>query len=71
MSSTEEKKRSITKAITWRATGTLDTILISYIFTGSLKIATTIGSFEVVTKMILYYFHERAWAKVPWGRTRL
>ncbi len=54
-------KISLLKSITWRITGTLDTMLISYLITGSLKAATAIGTVEVVTKMGLYYIHERVW----------
>ncbi len=57
-------KRHIAKTITWRIVGTFDTILLSYIITGNLKIGFTIGFVEVFTKMILYYFHERAWYKL-------
>lgn len=58
----ESHKRSITKAISWRILGTADTLLLSYIFTGSLVIAGSIASAESVTKIVLYYLHERAWA---------
>ncbi len=60
--------RSIMKAITWRIVGTLDTIVLSYFVTGKMIAAVTIGSFEVVTKMILYFLHERLWAIIRWGR---
>jgi len=63
----ERKTRSWTKAISWRITGTADTILISYLLTDSLKVAASIGGIELITKMILYYFHERAWANIKWG----
>jgi len=55
------RKRHILKTITWRIVGTLDTMILSWIITGSLKIGMTIGGVEVITKMVLYYFHERAW----------
>lgn len=55
------------KTLSWRATATIDTLLISYFVTGSLALAGSIASFEVVTKMLIYYFHERAWSKVRWG----
>lgn len=55
------RKRHILKTITWRIVGTLDTMILSWIITGSLKIGMAIGGVEVITKMILYYFHERAW----------
>ncbi len=55
------KKRHIVKTITWRIVGTLDTFLLSWLITGSVKIGAAIGGIEIITKMILYYFHERAW----------
>jgi len=57
------KRRHILKTVTWRIIGTLDTMILSWIITGSLKIGVAIGGVEVVTKMILYYLHERAWYK--------
>jgi uncharacterized membrane protein len=57
------KKRHILKTISWRIIGTLDTMILSWIITGNWKIGVAIGGVEVVTKMILYYLHERAWYK--------
>ena len=57
-------KRHIVKSVTWRIIGTLDTILLSWFITGSLKWGVTIGGVELFTKIILYYFHERAWYKL-------
>src|SRR4030042_5213410 len=56
--------KSIIKSISWRIVGTLDTMIISYFITGKITIAVSIGSVEVVTKTILYYFHERIWAHI-------
>jgi uncharacterized membrane protein len=64
----ETHSRSLLKAISWRVTGTIDTMLISLVITGSLKLAAAIGITEVATKSLLYYLHERAWLKVPYGR---
>jgi len=64
----ETKRRSVVKAITWRTLGTLDTIVISYILTGHIKIAMSIGGIEIFTKMILYFFHERIWNMIQWGK---
>lgn len=58
-----EKKRHILKTITWRIVGTIDTIILSWVITGNLKIGMAIGGVEVITKMILYYLHERTWYK--------
>ena len=66
--SREAHSRSLAKAISWRATGTLDTFVISYIITGQLVLASSIAGTELLTKIVLYYFHERAWAVIPWGR---
>jgi uncharacterized membrane protein len=66
----EKPYRSVVKTISWRTVGTLDTIIISYFITGNLVMAASIGSIEVVTKMILYYFHERAWNKLSFGRVK-
>lgn len=57
------KKRHILKTISWRVIGTLDTMILSWIITGNWKVGVAIGGVEVVTKMILYYLHERAWYK--------
>jgi len=56
-------KRHLAKAITWRITGTLDTILIGWLITGSIEVGALIGGIEVLTKTVLYYVHERVWYK--------
>ena len=56
--------KSIMKSVSWRIIGTVDTMIISYFITGRVTIAITIGSVEVLTKTILYYFHERLWAHI-------
>jgi uncharacterized membrane protein len=62
------KQRSALKAITWRVIGTADTFLLSWFITKEPVTAGAIASLEVLTKTILYYFHERGWNKVKWGR---
>ncbi|MGJ8665804.1 MAG: DUF2061 domain-containing protein [Patiriisocius sp.] len=57
-------KRHIAKAITWRFVGTIDTIVLSWIITGNPLTGLKIGFAEVITKMILYYLHERVWFKI-------
>lgn len=64
----EAHTRSLIKAISWRITGSIDTFVISLIVTGKISLAGTIASVEVITKIALYYFHERVWAIVTWGR---
>lgn len=64
----EKPIRSIVKSISWRAVGTIDTILISWIVTGKIDTALSIGAIELITKMILYFFHERVWNTIKWGK---
>ena len=64
----EGQSRSLLKAVTWRALGSIDTFVISYFVTGRLVFAASIASVETFTKIVLFYFHERAWAFVPMGR---
>lgn len=64
----EKPLRSLIKSISWRVVGTLDTVLISWFITGKLDLAFTIGSIELVTKMVLYFFHERLWNSIKWGK---
>lgn len=66
----ERHYRSVVKTISWRTVGTIDTMIISYFITGNLVMAVSIGSIEVVTKMVLYYLHERAWNKTDFGRIK-
>lgn len=64
----EKLKRSLLKTFSWRITGTIDTIIITLLITGDLNIAATIGVVEIFTKLALYYFHERIWNKINYGK---
>ena len=67
---TEKSYRSLVKAVSWRMTGTMDTIVISFLITGRVKWALSIGGVEVFTKIALYYAHERIWNKISFGRAK-
>ena len=60
-------KRHLLKTITWRVLGTLDTLLLAWIISGNIVIGIKIGSIEIITKMILYYLHEKVWYKFDYG----
>tara|TARA_R100001594_G_scaffold145924_1_gene196636 strand:- start:222 stop:443 length:222 start_codon:yes stop_codon:yes gene_type:complete len=64
------RKRHLLKTFTWRVVGTLDTILLGWLVSGDPTVGVAIGSLEVITKMILYYLHERAWYSVDFGIQR-
>ncbi len=67
-SSQEKMKRSLVKTISWRIVGTIATVVISYAITGTLALAFSIGVIELISKLVLYFFHERAWNKIKWGK---
>ena len=60
----QSHKRHIAKAVTWRVVGTIDTILLSWLISGDPWVGLKVGVSEVLTKMVLYYFHERVWFKI-------
>ena len=64
----EYKIRSILKTLTWRITASLDTFVIAWIITGDWKMGGSIAGIEVITKIFFYYFHERIWNKIKWGK---
>ena len=64
----EKTSRSLLKSISWRILGTIDTIIISYLITNTLEFALRIGFVELLTKMGLYFLHERLWNKIKWGK---
>ncbi|HZR61970.1 MAG TPA: GTP-binding protein [Xanthobacteraceae bacterium] len=67
-SSRESRLRSIVKAISWRGTGSVDTFIVTFIVTGNYTFAGSVALTEIATKVMLYYFHERVWSLIPWGR---
>ena len=62
------KLRSLLKTISWRLAATLTTTILVYIFTGKAALSLGIGSLEAISKMVLYYFHERLWENISWGK---
>lgn len=66
----ESHLRSVLKACTWRVVATCTTFTIAYVVTGKTSVAVTIAGVEVVTKIAVYYFHERAWNLIPRGMMR-
>ncbi len=62
--------RSFVKAVSWRLTGSMDTMIISFLITGRIRWALTISGVELFTKIGLYFIHERIWEKIPFGRIR-
>ena len=65
---TDSQKRTIVKTMTWRITASLTTFIIAWMLTGDFLIGATIGGIEGVTKIFLYYFHERIWNNINWAK---
>ena len=63
----QSKIRHLAKTVSWRVVGTLDTMILAWVITGNPLTGFKIGIAEVVTKMILYYLHERAWYRLDFG----
>jgi uncharacterized membrane protein len=63
----DSNKRHIFKTFTWRAIGTIDTIVLSWIITGNPLTGLKIGGLEVITKMVLYFLHEKLWYRINFG----
>ncbi|MCB2086017.1 MAG: DUF2061 domain-containing protein [Sphingomonadaceae bacterium] len=63
----EAHSRSLAKAVSWRLLGSIDTFVLSWLFTSDVKAAGAIAVTEVATKMVLYYLHERTWSSIGWG----
>jgi uncharacterized membrane protein len=68
LASNDSAVRSLAKAVSWRVTGTVDTFLISWLITGQVLLASSIAFTEIMTKIALFWFHERVWNKISWGK---
>lgn len=66
----EKNYRSLVKSLSYRITGTIATFLISYIVTGQLKFALSIMSVDFVSKIVIFYLHERMWNRIKFGKIK-
>ncbi|MBN8837103.1 MAG: adenylyl-sulfate kinase [Sphingobacteriia bacterium] len=60
-------KRHFVKSVSWRIMGSIDTAILGFIITGKLSVGVKIGGLELLTKIILYFIHERIWHRVSFG----
>ncbi len=67
----DSNTRSIAKAVSYRLLGSISTGLIVFVFSGDAKVSAGVGLLDVVTKLALYYLHERIWNYVPYGRSKV
>ena len=67
MASKETFKRSFLKTLTWRVIASLDTAALTWLFSGDVITGLKVGGMEIVTKLFIYFFHERAW-RIGWKK---
>lgn len=67
----ETNIRSIAKGFSWRLFATTTTVIIVYVFFGRLDLAIAAGVIETVSKVLLYYSHEKIWQRVRWGKKKI
>jgi len=66
----EKNSRSLVKSVSYRITGTFTTFLISLGVTGKIEFALSIMSVDFVTKIVIFYLHERIWNKIKFGKIK-
>ena len=64
----DTKSRSLIKSLLWRIVATISTAVISFLYTGNLSLAASIGIVSSVIYFVLYYWHERLWNNIKWGQ---
>jgi uncharacterized membrane protein len=62
------KKRSLAKSLTWRIVAIIVTFATIYLLTGEIDTASAGTILANSVNFILYYFHERAWNNIGWGK---
>src|SRR5262249_49306243 len=65
---TSTHARSLAKAVIWRVAASLMTFLMVYLISDSTKLAISIAAAEIMVKTLFYYFHERMWMIIRWGK---
>lgn len=66
----ESHTRAWVKSIVWRMLGIVVLGVISWLVTHSWKDVTIITIIFHGVRVILYYFHERVWDRISWGRIK-
>ena len=66
----ESSKRTLVKTVSWRIVATIATFAVSYFISGDYEVATGIAGIQIFVHTGLYYFHERMWINVNWGKTK-
>ena len=63
----ETQKRTLIKTVSWRVVGIIFWPIFSYKVTGSI-LETGILTLGYIGMTVLYYYHERFWDRIKWGK---
>jgi uncharacterized membrane protein len=66
----DSHQRSIVKTLSWRLLATIITMSVALVITGKIRLAAEIGVIDTLVKIGSYYFHERIWNRLTWGKTK-
>lgn len=64
----ETRMRSIAKSLVWRVISIIILVIVAYFVTGDVKKTTGITIIFQIILAVIYYAHERVWARISWGR---
>jgi adenylylsulfate kinase len=67
----ETHTRSVAKALSWRILGTVATTALVFLFTRRLVLSLAVGGFEFASKIVLFWFHERVWDRIRYGKKEI
>ena len=66
----ESTSRSLVKAVSWRLIAVVVTSLVAWALTSEFTLAATIGVLDSIIKIGAYFFHERLWNRVSYGKIK-
>jgi len=63
-----KKSRSLVKSLTWRVVALLTTFITLYALSKDINMATLATVITNGVNFVAYYYHERVWNSVSWGK---
>jgi uncharacterized membrane protein len=63
-----KKSRSLAKSLTWRVVALLTTFITLYALSKDINMATIATVITNGVNFVAYYYHERIWNSVSWGK---
>ncbi len=67
----ESRARTFAKSLSWQATGFVAMTALTWAVTGSWTEGSVVAGLGAALGFVSYFLHERAWARVGWGRQAL